>query len=670
MVTMLAIFLAGVVNANEATPMDKVQHLLYDVQETVRKNALDASVIDAAYNTFHEQLAASLENEVKALSHTRGALEDAQKVQMTHVADADKELDHLKNAVSGSTEIAGNYEQGGGRVGKKFAQVVRSVEALIALLKVAVVTPDGTLITQEEPDEHGTSSSVIGAVKKILTAHRKLTSDKLYFAFVNSTNVQMTPELLADTVKTLEAIKGELKGKQTDVLTQYEERRQRYLADATLTSAGARKKEGLVAESHRHSEEVQYAVDFTKAVLEKDNAMLVSLGKYGDGERKIRADLATLKSRQAATLQNVIDVISGKYKNFGKDDGESSEPAPAFSAQGASHMQWLWEKHADNDKTMPSFLQVGQQSSSPGSLVSIRSEIEKALKDKQDTHGILLHIQQMLGEGTPDADNVRHILTNLQSLMKEVETFRPQMATTKEKCQEQLYRLSEAQAAVDSSKSLMASARGHLKETRNAAQSNLAGVGRKLQALSDLLAQAKQVEDQTAKMYKNEAKDRETILLALAKAEKVARENLPVEETAGVTLLAQLESEFKEITALEKVHRQSQKDLYDTFDSYIRDYKQLLQDRSMHYDTTLAELQLNYNELDADTEASTDELQTTNELQSMDANYCSKVVSVYDAQKHRQEVLLREMRKVLPKIPDLLSIDSDSPPSFLQKRIF
>ena len=32
------------------------------------------------------------------------------------------------------------------------------MEALIALLKTSVVTPDGTLVTQAEPDEHGGSS--------------------------------------------------------------------------------------------------------------------------------------------------------------------------------------------------------------------------------------------------------------------------------------------------------------------------------------------------------------------------------------------------------------------------------------------------------------------------------------------------------------------------------
>ena len=67
-----------------------------------------------------------------------------------------------------------------------------SLKALIALLKTSVVTPDGILVTQEEPDAHGGSSQVLTAVHKVLASHQSLVSPPLLKVFASSSTPALT----------------------------------------------------------------------------------------------------------------------------------------------------------------------------------------------------------------------------------------------------------------------------------------------------------------------------------------------------------------------------------------------------------------------------------------------------------------------------------------------
>ena len=80
-----------------------------------------------------------------------------------------------------------------------------------------------------------------------------------------------------EKVKTLGEIEDKVEGKKTVALAQFESKHQKYLADAHLTVAEQEKKQGLMAEGQRHFEEVVYAVDFTKAVVAKDEQMIEQL---------------------------------------------------------------------------------------------------------------------------------------------------------------------------------------------------------------------------------------------------------------------------------------------------------------------------------------------------------------------------------------------------------
>merc|ERR1719191_1643622 len=270
------------------------------------------------------------------------------------------------------------------------------MKALIALLKTSVVTPDGVLVTQEEPDEHGGASRVLQAVDRVLLSHKDMVSPALFSVFCSNSTAgpTLTPDLLDSLVKTVEDIEGKVEGKKTVALAQFESKHPKYLADAHLTVAEQEKKQGLMAEGQRHFEEVVYAVDFTKAVVTKDEQMIEQLRTYSAAERKIQGDLKVLHEKQQTTLQ----------------------------------MEWLWEDHAaapPSEQTPPSqplsFLQM--KSKPEASLVGIRSQTEATLQKQGDTHAILMKIQEVLhGQegGSPDVSNVREVLSGMQQLLAEL----------------------------------------------------------------------------------------------------------------------------------------------------------------------------------------------------------------------------------------------------------
>jgi hypothetical protein len=470
------------VAADTDVPAAKVKRLLADVQETVGKNAADEAIVLSVLETFHQQLETSLSKEVEALKSTLGTLENAQSTQNGEVESERKELRQLHDAADGSTAIATNYASGTKRVESKFDGVVMSMKALIALLKTSVVTPDGVLVTQEEPDAHGGASQVLHAVRKVFDSHKTMVSPPLLAVFDSNSTADpaLTPALLADLVKTLDSIEDTVEGKRATALAQFESKHQKYMANAQLTVSEQQKREGLMAEGKRHFEEVVYALDFTKAVVAKDEKMIEQLRTYSAAERKIQGDLKVLHSKQGTTLQNLLDLLGGKFKAIAAGETDAK---PVYAGPQTEHLEWLWESHDDKP---PSFLQVRKPQAS---LVGIRSQIEDTLQKRGDTHEILMRIQQVLQnkEGSaPDADNVRQVLSGMQKLLTELKQQKISDTAARQKCDQQAYQLQEGETAAQASKSLLSAAKDHLHVTKDAAKTNLGGIEKKRTALGEL----------------------------------------------------------------------------------------------------------------------------------------------------------------------------------------
>jgi hypothetical protein len=653
LVTLLLVPAVVALAADSSGPVAKVQRLLEDVQETIKKNDADETIVLSALETFHQQLEGSLGKEVDALKKTLGTLESAQSTQSGEVESQRKELRQLHDAADGSSAIASNYETGTQRVATKFEGVLMSMKALIALLKTSVVTPDGTLVTQEEPDSHGGSSQVLSAVRKVLSSHESLVSPPLLKVFCSNSTAQpaLTPDLLADLVSALQTIENTVDGKRVEALAQFESKHQKYMADAQMTAAEQEKKEGLMAEGKRHFQEVVYAVDFTKAVVAKDVQMIQQLQTFSAAERKIQADLKVVRGKQQTTLRNLIDLLAGKFKALAAG---ATDAAPAYAAPETQHLEWLWEQH----KAPTSFLQT-RATPAKGALVGIRSQIEDALNNKQDTHAILMKIQAALHgqEGSaPDVENVRQVLSGMQNLLTELKEEKISESAAKQKCDEQMYRLAEGQAAADASLSLLGAAQDHLGITSNAARTNLGGIEKKRQALADLRREYGKIRNQTAQTAGSQAKDRSTVILALKKAHTVCQRVLPSEESGALTMLEQLVSLFQNVGELEQLHARSEDELQSALMAYISDYEQLLADRKMHYQESLAQLSLTSEELDADRSASSTSSTQLTAVKSAEEQYCTALLQHYQARAARRDRLLQLFGQVIPKVPDILNL--------------
>merc|ERR1719379_1267775 len=599
-----------------------------------------------------------------ALKSTLGTLENAQTDEITQVQSEEKELRQLHDAADGNTAIASNYEEGTKRVADKFGGVLMSMKALIALLKTSVVTPDGVLVTQEEPDEHGGATRVLQAVNRVLASHKDMVSPALLSVFCsNSTSApSLTPDLLESLVKTLGDIEGKVEGKRTVALAQFESKHQKYLADAHLTTAEQEKKQGLMAEGQRHFEEVVYAVDFTKAVVTKDEQMIEQLRTYSAAERKIQGDLKVLHKKQETTLQNLVDLLDGKFKAIAAGDMETK---PVYAGPETQHMEWLWEDHKDAPPgeqtpsvTQPvSFLQM--RSKPEASLVGIRSQIEDTLQKQGDTHAILMKIQEVLhGQegGSPDVSNVREVLSGMQQLLSELKQQKIADTAARQKCDEQSYRLTEGEAAADASLSLLSAAKDHLHVTKDAAKTNLGGLEKKKGALAELQAEYLKMRNQTGRTVNSQQKDRETIMLALKKAHTVCGRFLSSEESGALTMMEQLMSLFQNVAELEKLHAQAEDQLQGALLAYISDYEQLLADRQMHYEEALSQLALTYEELEADSAQSKGSAAELGQVKASEKLYCTSLLAHFSSRQARRDRLVAQLQQIVPKIPDILNL--------------
>merc|ERR1719375_2489887 len=353
---------------NSKLPAQKVRHLLIDMEESVKKAGEDADLTYATLDTYGQQLEMSLQGEIRALNVTLTKLLAVRQKYEAQINASDTELHHLGAAVQGSQQIASSYEKGTAKVGKKFDGLLVSVKALVALLQNAVITPDGTLVTPEEPDAHGQPSKVFNAIRRLLSAHAKSLKDKYgdvlqafsatSFIQVQSPlndqfeTVRMTPKLLSRTIAGLQWIQNSLHDRKDQALGQFESRQQKYESDATATSANLDAQQGVQAENERKSEELSFSVGFTKVVLEKDQQFLSVVTRTAREKKRLVDEIGALRSKEQTTIKNLVDILNGKYK---VGNAPTLAPLPV-AVEPKSHQDWLWNKH-DNSKP-PAFMEI------------------------------------------------------------------------------------------------------------------------------------------------------------------------------------------------------------------------------------------------------------------------------------------------------------------------
>jgi hypothetical protein len=656
------------------SPSEKVKHLLLDISQSVQKASEDADLTFATLETYNQQLELSLQNEIGALNQTLVKLSAVQGKYNTEISTSEGELQHLNSAVQGSEKIASSYEKGTTNVGKKFDGLLVSVKALVALLQNAVITPDGTLVTPEEPDAHGQPSKVFNAIRRLLSAHAKSLKDKYgdvlqafsATSFIQVQNpltddfqtVRMTPKLLSRTIASLQWIQNSLHDRKDQALGQFESRRQKYESDATATSANLNAQQGVEAENERKSEELAFSVGFTQVVLEKDQQFLNVVLQTAKEKKKLVDEIGSLREKEHTTIKNLVDILSGKYKVA---NGPTLPPIPV-AAPTKSHQDWLWSKH-DNSKA-PSFMDVSflqTRSHTKPKMSSLQTQIETALHNHADTHDLLMKIKAQMDNSAAsamDADNVRDVMTSLQDVLKQTINEQSRAEEAKRKCDSQMYRAREEEQGLKANVALMSTARDHTSAAIRAAKTNLQGISKKIEALKKSGTDFTQINAQSMHTLEDQGRDRSTIMVAVNKAAEVAERALPSDQAPAIVLLKQLAKQFTEQEQKERAYREQQGAFKGAFLQYVQDYVQLLKDRENHYEDALAALELYADELSNDEVGQKDSLTSAAELKQENVDLCSSILKFYEHHTKRRTELIQTLKKILPKVPEILNMET------------
>lgn len=674
MARLLVLAATGLVVAAQRTPTEKVVHLLVDIEESVKKASEDADLTFATMDTYGQQLEMSLQNEISALNKTLAKLETTQSKYRTEIDVSTGQLQHLGAAVKGSEQIANSYEAGTAKVGKKFDGLLVSVQALVSLMQNAVITPDGTLVTPEEPDAHGQPSKVYAAVRRLLSAHaglRKQYSD-VFSAFLPASLLQkgpglvepplvhMTPSLLAHTLGALRAIEGALQGRKSQALGQFETRRQKYESDATSTSANMNAQQGVQAENERKAEELAFSIEFTKAVLQQDANFQAKVRESAKSKKEMVDDIGALRQSQLSTLKNLIDILNGKFGGPAPRAPVQSGPKPV------SNLQWLWNNQPRRRLRAQRPLSFLQTRAAKPKVSNLQTEVETALHNHGDMHALLMKIKGSLDKQVTvsmNADNVKDVMRQMQDVLQAAKSEQSKADEVKRKCEAQMYRANEESQGLHANVALMTTARDHTYAAIKAAKSNLQGIAAKIDALSKSSKDFSQIEAQAEKTLQDQGKDRNTIMVAVRKATEVAERALPADQAPAIVLLKQLLKEIGAQEAKEQSYLAQQSSFKTAFLQYAQNYIQLLTDRQNHYQDSLAALELHADELGNDELSQSDSLSSSDELKSESKDLCDSVLKFEDEHTKRRQELITTLKSVLPKVPEILNVDADATPA-------
>jgi len=516
------------------SPASKVEHLLVDINETVKKASRDADLVFATLTNYDQQLESSLKHEISALDQTLVKLSNMREKFDTDINKTTAELQHLGAAVSGSEQMASKYEASNTKADKKFGSLLESVNTLVSLLQNAGVTSQGTLVTEEALNAHGEPVRVFTAIRRVLAASQQLRPKfgDVFTAFSPPSlaqlrgqkaatappPVKMTAALLKRTVSALTAVKVQLHGQEAAALTQLDSQWQKLESDAAAKKATAYAKKSFQAVDERKADELSFSLKFTKAVLKMDRDFAEVVNHGAASKHNLVVQMADSRSKEQKTLRNLIELL----------DGENSVP---------SSLSFLQIKAP----------QVG--------FAQLRTEAETAIKNKQDTHEVLMRIKSMLDDNKAvDAASVQNVVKEMGDVLHSVEGEQSRADEAKRRCESQKFHAGEEVRELKANMLMMTSDHTHTEEAVSAAKSNLKGIAVKAKALSKSSKDFDRITAEALKTLESQNKDRATIMSAVARAGEVEG------NTDGAPVLALLQELQQELHAQDSaVHEYEKK---------------------------------------------------------------------------------------------------------------
>lgn len=611
------------------TPASKIQRLLLDIHQSTTRAAEDADLVFATLDTYGQQLEVSLENEIGGLNKTLSTL-IAKRVNLAASATtSENEIRTLGAALAGSQHVASSYEKGSGAVEKKFDNIFESLNNMVALLQNAAVAPNGVLVTSEA-SEPG-STKVLDAVRHLVQWHSKDLASKysnVVHVFKREGTVRFTPLLLSQTVAALQSIKLNLHERKHQSLEQFEVRVEKYSSDATAAGTSIAEQRGLEAENSQKSEEISSSIAFTKSVLQRDLAFADLLSDAEKARTALVSKIRELRLKEERTLQDLLDILSGKY-----------------NVKNAS----------------PAFLQTSMHAKKKHPISSLQTEIEAGLRKKVDLHSLLMKVKASFDHASAsflDAENVRGIMASLQDVLHDVEGEQSRADEVKRKCDNQMHHAKEEEEALKANIVLINMARSHTDTAIQTVKQSIRSIEKKTEALSKSVEDCEHINSQAMRTLKDQARDRSTILVALSRAVEVAEHSDLVASSTVVTLLRQLAEVTQEHELQERMLREQQTALKNAISQYFHKYSQSLKDRGLQYKDALAALKLHTEEIADDEAGQKDSLVSSLELQDEDKELCQGIIKAYDDHSKRRLELIQLLKRMIPKVPEILTIEA------------
>lgn len=646
--------------ADPAAESEKVQRLLLDVDESVRKSASDAEFVYATLFSYEQQLQASLDQEVAKVS---------------------KEVSELKNGTwgkaqgnSNDTAVAAAKSPDGANLTDKYSgasakltEEGASIEGrLQAVNLVACYLRQGNMAgCAPSRSEHETPSNALSSAIKttqvLLQEHQELRGkfSDVFGAFLPTAHgnkrrmkVHLTKTLKARSVEAVSLIEVALKKQQATVLLQKAkvESLQRSFSEAAAASGDA--KIGIEAEEQQNVQEKAFTTEFAEAILRIDKAFVEKVGSSIRKKADLVATLRQSRDNQHRTLHELVDLLRGRYSVGANSTRMPDAAALAQVTAAAASARGL---------DLPvSFLQA-RSSSQGGASSGLDAKFEDALRKKEDTHALLMEVKSMLDKSEPvDAQDAHSIVGDLQGVVSELNEEHSRAADVKQRCEAESVSASSEGESLRSNFLLMSAVRNRTRSAIDAAKNTLKNIADKTQALDGSRANFVKMVDKMLGTLQDQSRDRRTIEAAVQKAQEIVNKRTPADTApAADALIFQMLKELRREDETEKAYRSTEMAFRDAFLSYSGSYVQLLHERRGHYASSLSSLELYASEVDSDLASQESAVNSGNELQKERKEVCAALVAMCEKHRTRHAELAKSLRSVLPDLPAFLSMQAE-----------
>jgi len=594
----------------------RLQRLLTDVDESVRKSSEDVEVVFSSLETEDQHLEASLSKEIAALNKTHVKLMALHsKVQSKANASA-TELSRLDASMHASTKAAGKYNGKLTRSTAEQEKVLKSVHQLMAIIR------DAEAARQKE-----VPSESLGDMRHLLQQHGDLRPhfSDVFVIFQPREGVQVTMQqalpqpMFGRAVSLLQEIGGRVQRKRRGSFLQVQSRQQSLAAQTSQLGAKADAIRSARVDGERKSEELAFSTAFAEAAMNADEEFLEKVQGHIKAKAEFVQAVRDARRKQIATLTDLGDLLKGQFD------------APA-----------------------PSFLQTSKPKKQ--GVVNLQTEIESTLRNHGDTHAILMRIKAQLDQNTPiDANSVSNVVKKMGTALHSIDKEQAAGEEARQRCEGQHGKDRQSEQRLKGSIKLMTASENHTSLAIQATNKNMESIEAKSHALNDTVSTFQRLSSQAERTFGSKTHDRETILAAVQKAKLLAPKAVAKDQTqATVAFFSQLVALFVFEDAKEKAYKAQHASMKQDLLEYTQLYEQLLADRRVHYGATLSSLNEYAAELAEDKRARAGNLGEDGELQAEGQDLCDTILNFFKRHEERRMSASNALRAALPKLPEIL----------------